>query len=56
MKWGRKEKDMCYNDVACFFLVKWMLMYRNLEGYDIFPAAATAVASLEQAVRNGQVP
>ena len=36
-------------------LVKWMLMYRNLEGYDIFPAAATAVASLEQAVRNGQV-
>ena len=36
-------------------LVKWMLLYRNLEGYDIFPAAATAVASLEQAVRNGQV-
>ena len=36
-------------------LVKWMLMYRNLEGYDIFPAAATAVASLEQAVRNGQI-
>ena len=20
MKWGKKEKDMCYNDVACFFL------------------------------------
>ncbi|MBR1921206.1 MAG: glycoside hydrolase family 97 catalytic domain-containing protein [Kiritimatiellae bacterium] len=20
MKWGQKEKDMCYNDVACFFL------------------------------------
>ena len=20
MKWGAKEKDMCYNDVACFFL------------------------------------
>ena len=20
MKWGRKEKDMCHNDVACFFL------------------------------------
>ena len=36
-------------------LVKWMLMYRNLEGYDIFPAAACAVASLEQAVNNGQV-
>lgn len=36
-------------------IVRWMLMYRNLEGYDIFPAAATAVASLEQAVANGQV-
>lgn len=36
-------------------IVKWMLMYRNLEGYDIFPAAATAVASLAQAVQNGQV-
>ena len=20
MKWGKKDKDMCYNDVACFFL------------------------------------
>ncbi len=36
-------------------IVRWMLMYRNLEGYDIFPAAATAVCSLEQAVRSGQV-
>ena len=36
-------------------LVKWMLLFRNLEGYDIFPAAATAVASLEQAVQSGKV-
>lgn len=36
-------------------IVRWILMYRNLEGYDIFPAAATAVASLAQAVENGQV-
>ena len=36
-------------------IVRWMLMYRNLEGYDIFPAAAAAVSSLEQAVRSGQV-
>jgi len=36
-------------------IVRWMLLFRNLEGYDIFPAAATAVCSLEQAVRSGQV-
>lgn len=36
-------------------IVRWILMYRNLEGYDIFPAAATAVASLAQAVESGQV-
>ena len=36
-------------------LVRWMLLYRNLEGYDIFPAAATAVVSLVQAVRDGLV-
>ena len=36
-------------------IVRWMLLFRNLEGYDIFPAAATAVCSLEQAVRDGKV-
>lgn len=36
-------------------IVRWMLMFRNLEGFDIFPAAATAVASLAQAVESGQV-
>ncbi len=41
---------VCNDDI-----VRWMLMYRNLEGYDIFPAAATAVASLSQAVESGQV-
>lgn len=36
-------------------IVRWILQFYNLEGYDIFPAAATAVASLAQAVENGQV-
>lgn len=36
-------------------IVRWMLQYRNLEGYDIFPAAATAVGSLAQAVQQGLV-
>ena len=41
----------CTNDD----IVRWMLQFYHLEGYDIFPAAATAVASLEQAVASGQV-
>ena len=36
-------------------IVKWILMFYNLEHIDIFPAAATAVASLAQAVASGQV-
>lgn len=41
----------CSNDD----IVKCMLQFRNLEGYDIFPAAATAVCSLMQAVEQGLV-
>ncbi len=33
----------------------WILMYRNLEGYDLLPAAATAVGALAAAVREGKV-
>ena len=33
----------------------WMLQYRNLEGYEPLPAAACAVATLAQAVRDGKV-
>lgn len=33
----------------------WLLQFRNLEGYDLLPAAACAVSSLAQAVRKGKV-
>ena len=36
-------------------IVRWILTFRNLEGYEIFPAAATAVTSLEKAVKTGAV-
>ena len=33
-------------------IVYWLLQYRNLEGYDLLPAACVAVASLAQAVND----
>ena len=36
-------------------IVYWVVQYINLEGYDIFPASACAVASLKQALDNGIV-
>ena len=36
-------------------IVYWMLQFFNTEGVDIFPAAATAVASLKKAVEEGKV-
>ena len=36
-------------------IVYWLLQFRNLEGYDLLPAACVAVASLAQAVREGKV-
>lgn len=36
-------------------IVSWMMQYFKAEGYDIFPAAATAVASLAKALESGQV-
>lgn len=36
-------------------VVRCILQFYHFEGIDIFPAAATAVASLEQAVASGQV-
>ena len=44
-----------------FFLVDnndimyWMLQFRNLEGYDLLPAACVAVSALAQAVKTGKV-
>ncbi|MGM9790057.1 MAG: cysteate synthase [Candidatus Cryptobacteroides sp.] len=36
-------------------IVYWVVQYNNLEGYDIFPASACAVASLKQALDEGLV-
>jgi len=36
-------------------IVYWMLQFFNLEGVDIFPAAAAAVAGLSQAIKEGKV-
>lgn len=36
-------------------IVHWMMQFRNLEGYDILPAACVAVSALAQAVREGRV-
>ena len=36
-------------------IMYWLLQYRNLEGYDLLPAACVAVASLAQAVERGVV-
>lgn len=36
-------------------IIYWILQFRNLEGYDIFPAPACAVHALSTAVSEGQV-
>ena len=36
-------------------IIEWILRYRNLEGYDIFPAAACAVKALATALEEGKV-
>ena len=36
-------------------IMYWLLQYRNLEGYDLLPAACVAVSSLAQAVEKGIV-
>lgn len=36
-------------------IMYWILQFRNLEGYDIFPAPACAVKALAQAVQEGKV-
>ena len=36
-------------------IVYWLLQFRNLEGYDLLPAACVAVSSLAQAVKEGRV-
>lgn len=36
-------------------IMYWMMQYRNLEGYELLPAACVAVSALAQAVKNGDV-
>ena len=36
-------------------IVHWLLQFRNLEGYDLLPAACVAIFALEQAVKEGAV-
>ena len=36
-------------------IMYWLLQFRNLEGYDLLPAACVAVSSLAQAVEKGVV-
>ena len=36
-------------------IIYWLMQFRNREGYDLLPAACTAVAALAQAVRDGVV-
>ncbi len=36
-------------------IVFWLLQFRNLEGYDLLPAACVAVSALAQAVKEGKV-
>ena len=36
-------------------IIYWILQFRNLEGYDIFPAPACAVCALATAIREGRV-
>lgn len=36
-------------------IVSWIIQYFQCEGYDIFPAAATAVASVAKALKDGKI-
>lgn len=36
-------------------IVTWLILFLQLEGYDIFPAAATAVCSLSKALQEGKI-
>jgi len=36
-------------------IMYWMIQFRNLEGYELLPAACVAVATLEKAVKDGSI-
>ena len=50
-----KESNGDFFKVTNDDIVYWMLQFFNKEGYDIFPAAASAVAALRKALDEGTV-
>ena len=51
LTWSKGDAFLATNDD----IMLWLLLFRNLEGYELLPAACTAVAALAQAVREGTV-
>lgn len=51
LKWSGGDVYLADNNDIMY----WMMQYRNLEGYELLPAACVAVASLAKAVGEGKV-
>ncbi|MCR5277285.1 MAG: cysteate synthase [Bacteroidales bacterium] len=51
LSWSRGDAFLATNDD----IMMWMLLFRNLEGYELLPAACAAVSALGQAVKGGLV-
>ena len=51
LSWSKGDVFLATNDDIMF----WMMQFRNLEGYDLLPAACVAVSALAQAVAQGDV-
>lgn len=51
LTWSGGDMYLATNDD----IIYWLMQFRNLEGYELLPAACTAVAALAQAVAEGTV-
>lgn len=51
LSWSGGDVFLATNDDIMY----WLMQYRNLEGYELLPAACAAVSALSQAVREGIV-
>ncbi len=51
LKWSGGDVYLVDNNDIMY----WMMQFRNLEGYELLPAACVAVAALSQAVEEGRV-
>ncbi|MCQ2056991.1 MAG: cysteate synthase [Bacteroidaceae bacterium] len=51
LKWSSGDVYLVDNNDIMY----WMMQFRNLEGYELLPAACVAVAALSQAVEEGRV-